>query len=217
MNVLSKFMSKLRSPSKRPTSRRRETVRAIAMPVAQVIPVMSPSIALRSKGEPLAKKSKPSPRVRAKKPPTGRQRGRPRFNPQPVVVSDGLLAIEEAPQDQVAVAAKSEVAKPIQNGVDIAQENVDMKPSRAELCEICSLQRPLHLNHGQMTCAMCYQFFRKFLQRSPSFVCADGGECALDCEKKCEACWIKKCIHVFTIKYKRQQVLLSVTSNESDN
>ena len=79
-------------------------------------------------------------------------------------------------------------------------------------CPVCSCTKfytTLQRRYGQFSCVGCYRFFKEFFVQPKRFTCPNLGECVLDQRTKCKACWIQRCIDIYTVDDSRKAVLLA--------
>lgn len=67
----------------------------------------------------------------------------------------------------------------------------------------------LQRRYGQFSCVGCYRFFKEFFVQPKRFACPNLGDCVLDQRTKCKACWIQRCIDIYTVDDARRSILMA--------
>lgn len=79
-------------------------------------------------------------------------------------------------------------------------------------CPVCMCTKfytTLQRRYGQFSCVGCYRFFKEFFVQPKRFTCPNLGDCVLDQRTKCKACWIQRCIDIYTVDDARKSILLA--------
>lgn len=79
-------------------------------------------------------------------------------------------------------------------------------------CPVCLCTKfytTLQRRYGQFSCVGCYRFFKEFFVQPKRFTCPNLGECPLDQRTKCKACWIQRCINIYSVDGSRKEILIA--------
>uniref|UniRef100_A0A3B5LUT3 Nuclear receptor domain-containing protein n=1 Tax=Xiphophorus couchianus TaxID=32473 RepID=A0A3B5LUT3_9TELE len=86
-----------------------------------------------------------------------------------------------------------------------------------ELCPVCG-DKVSGYHYGLLTCESCKGFFKRTVQNSKRYTCAENQECKIDKtqRKRCPFCRFQKCLNV-GMRLEGMSIFTALSNNNNNN